>query len=113
MRSRLVSLVMVVLLAAMAACAEDTPDEAALKPATEETATEESVADEQPVAVTELDVVYGTWEGRPLQLRVFEPAQTDGAPAVIHLGGSGGGRGDVDAGLAEGRQLSNRSTSPP
>jgi acetyl esterase/lipase len=101
MRSRLVSLVMVVLLAAMAACAEDTPDEAALKPAAEETTTEETATDEQPVAVTELDVVYGTWEGRPLQLRLFAPAQADGAPVVIYLGGSGGGRGDVDAGLAE------------
>jgi hypothetical protein len=39
-----------VLLAPIAACAEDTPDETAPEPAAEE-----SVAEEQPVAVTEQD----------------------------------------------------------
>jgi hypothetical protein len=32
---------------------------------------------------------------------VFAPAQVDGAPVVLYLGGSGGGWGDVDAGLVE------------
>jgi predicted esterase len=106
MRTRVLPLVMVVLLAPMAACADDEPDEAAMEPAVEEPAieepvTEEPAAEEPAEAVTELDVVYGAWEERPLKLHLFAPAQADGAPIVMFLGGRGGSRSDVDAVLVE------------
>jgi len=55
-----------------------------------------TVADSQAAMVTEKDLVYATWEEKPLTLDMSAPVEPSGAPIVIYLPGRGGTAAPLD-----------------